>query len=113
MPLFCPFARKPSMAQKIGNTIYEVSFHFSTTSRETMSDKINRLVRLDYLHRGQSVRLKTRRHSRALEHRRVQQNNGFVKNDGGMPCIFERIRLHYIMKVVYSYPRGFCRGGKP
>ena len=37
----------PALVQKIGNTIYEVSFHFSTTSRETMSDKINRLVRRD------------------------------------------------------------------
>ena len=35
----------PTLVQKIGNTIYEVSFHFSTTSRETMSDKINRLIR--------------------------------------------------------------------
>lgn len=31
--------------RRIGNTIFEVSFHFSTTSRETMSDKINRLIR--------------------------------------------------------------------
>ena len=38
---------QPSMVQKIGNTIYEVSFHFSTTSRETMSDKLNRLIRRD------------------------------------------------------------------
>ena len=37
----------PALVQKIGNTIYEVSFHFSTTSRETMSDKINRLIRRD------------------------------------------------------------------
>ena len=35
----------PALVQKIGNTTYEVSFHFSTTSRETMSDKINRLSR--------------------------------------------------------------------
>ena len=35
----------PALVQKIGNTTYEVSFHFSTTSRETMSDKINRLIR--------------------------------------------------------------------
>ena len=39
-----PDVPPPSMVQKIGNTIYEVSFHFSTTSRETMSDKINRLI---------------------------------------------------------------------
>ena len=42
-----PDVLPPSMVQKIGNTIYEVSFHFSTTSRETMSDKINRLIRRD------------------------------------------------------------------
>ena len=36
-----------ALVQKIGNTTYEVSFHFSTTSRETMSDKINRLIRRD------------------------------------------------------------------
>ena len=35
----------PSMVRRIGGTTYEVSFHFSTTSRETMSDKINRLIR--------------------------------------------------------------------
>ena len=42
-----PDAPPPALVQRIGNTIYEVSFHFSTTSRETMSDKINRLVRRD------------------------------------------------------------------
>ena len=40
-----PDAPPPDMVQRIGGTIYEVSFHFSTTSRETMSDKINRLIR--------------------------------------------------------------------
>ena len=35
----------PAIVQKIGGTTYEVSFHFSATSRETMSDKINRLIR--------------------------------------------------------------------
>ena len=40
-----PDTPAPALVQKIGNTIYEVSFHFSTTSRETMSDKINRLIR--------------------------------------------------------------------
>ena len=57
LPIFCTIegggtsgaggALPPSMVQKIGNTIYEVSFHFSTISRETMSDKINRLIRRD------------------------------------------------------------------
>ena len=40
-----PPAPPPALVQEIGNTTYEVSFHFSTTSRETMSDKINRLIR--------------------------------------------------------------------
>ena len=40
-----PDTLQPAMVQRIGNTTYEVSFHFSTTSRETMSDKINRLIR--------------------------------------------------------------------
>ena len=47
IPLPAPDVPPPSMVQKIGNTIYEVSFHFSTTSRETMSDKINCLIRRD------------------------------------------------------------------
>ena len=42
-----PDAPPPSMVQKIGGTIFEVSFHFSTTSQETMTDKINRLIRLE------------------------------------------------------------------
>ena len=40
-----PDAPGPAMVQKIGSTTYEVSFHFSTTSTETMSDKITRLIR--------------------------------------------------------------------
>lgn len=36
-----------SMIQKIGNTTYELTFHFSTTSKETMGDKIARLIRHD------------------------------------------------------------------
>lgn len=34
-------------AGKEDRTDYEVSFHFSTTSRETMSDKIKRLIKRD------------------------------------------------------------------
>ena len=37
----------PALVKKIGNTTYEVSFHFSTTSKETMSDKIKRLIKRD------------------------------------------------------------------
>ena len=40
-----PDAPQPSMVRRIGNTIFEVSFHFSTTSRETMSDKIKRMLK--------------------------------------------------------------------
>ncbi len=38
---------KPDLVKKIGGTTYEVSFHFSKTSKETMSDKIKRLIRRD------------------------------------------------------------------
>ena len=38
---------RPALVKKIGNTTYEVSFHFSTTSTETMSDKIKRLIKRD------------------------------------------------------------------
>ena len=37
----------PTMVKKIGRTAYEVSFHFSTTSKETMGDKIKRLIKRD------------------------------------------------------------------
>ncbi len=40
-----PDAPPPSLVRKIGGTIYEVTLHFSTTSQETISDKINRLIR--------------------------------------------------------------------
>lgn len=42
-----PDKTQPSMVRKIGRTTYEVAFHFSTTSRETMGDKIARLIRHD------------------------------------------------------------------
>lgn len=42
-----PEAERPALVKKIGNTTYEVSFHFSTTSKETMSDKIKRLIKHD------------------------------------------------------------------
>ena len=34
-----------ALVKKIGKTTYRVSIHFSTTSRETMSDKIKRMIR--------------------------------------------------------------------
>lgn len=35
----------PALVKKIGKTTYRVQIHFSVTSRETMSDKINRMLR--------------------------------------------------------------------
>ena len=37
----------PDIVKKIGNTTYRVKIHFSTTSKETMSDKIKRLIMND------------------------------------------------------------------
>lgn len=35
----------PALVKKIGKTTYKVRVHFSTTSTETMSDKIMRMLR--------------------------------------------------------------------
>ncbi|MCR2026039.1 transposon-encoded TnpW family protein [Anaerotruncus colihominis] len=35
----------PTLVKKIGKTTYKVRVHFSTTSTETMSDKIKRILR--------------------------------------------------------------------
>ena len=35
----------PTLVKKIGKTTYRVTIHFSATSRETMSDKIKRMLR--------------------------------------------------------------------
>lgn len=35
----------PVPVKKIGKTTYRVTIHFSATSRETMSDKIKRMLR--------------------------------------------------------------------
>ena len=43
-PLTVKEAPQPVMIKKIGNTTYRVKIHFSETSRETMSDKIKRLI---------------------------------------------------------------------
>ena len=37
--------RIPQMIAKLGNTTYEVNIHFSKTSKETMTDKVLRLIR--------------------------------------------------------------------
>ena len=42
-----PDTSQPAMVQRIGNTTYEVSFHFSQTSRETFTDKVLRLIQSD------------------------------------------------------------------
>lgn len=34
----------PILRQVIGRTTYEVTLHFSQTSRETMADKVRRLI---------------------------------------------------------------------
>lgn len=36
---------RPALIKKIGKTTYRVHIHFSTTSTETMSDKIKRMLK--------------------------------------------------------------------
>jgi len=38
-------ADKPHFVKRIGKTTYKVHVHFSTTSKETMQDKIIRMLR--------------------------------------------------------------------
>ena len=38
-------AGQPALVKKIGKTTYKVTIHFSTTSTETMSDKIKRMLK--------------------------------------------------------------------
>ena len=38
---------QPAFTEKIGATTYEVTVHFSKTSKETISDKIQRLIQHD------------------------------------------------------------------
>jgi hypothetical protein len=40
-----PENEKPDLVKKIGKTTYEVKVHFSPTARETMSDKIKRMLK--------------------------------------------------------------------
>ncbi len=37
----------PTITRKIGRTTYDVQIHFSDTSKETMTDKIMRLIKND------------------------------------------------------------------
>lgn len=42
--------QQPHIFRKvIGKTVYEVSVHFSQTSKETMTDKVRRLIQNDIL----------------------------------------------------------------
>ena len=43
-PLNAKEMEQPAIVKKIGNTTYQVKIHFSTTSKESMSDKIKRLI---------------------------------------------------------------------
>lgn len=40
-----PDDEPPALVKQIGKTTYRVRVHFSTTSREDMSDKIKRMLR--------------------------------------------------------------------
>ena len=40
-----PEQNAPALVRKIGKTTYKVCIHFSTTSTETMSDKIKRMLK--------------------------------------------------------------------
>jgi len=42
----------PQMTKKVGNTTYEVHIHFSETSKETMTDKVLRLIRNEVISNG-------------------------------------------------------------
>ena len=39
--------KPPDIVKRIGNTTYNVNIHFSTTSKETIDDKIMRLMQND------------------------------------------------------------------
>ena len=39
--------QRPSMVRKIGNTTFDVYVHYSKTSKETLTDKVIRLIRND------------------------------------------------------------------
>ena len=38
-------ARPATMQKRIGSTVYRVNVHFSNTSKDTIGDKIDRLIR--------------------------------------------------------------------
>ncbi len=40
-------ALTPDLVKKIGKTTYEVKIHFSATNKETMNDKIKRMLKTE------------------------------------------------------------------
>ena len=40
-------AEQPDLVKRIGKTTYKVKVHFSTTSKESMSDKIKRMLKYE------------------------------------------------------------------
>ena len=46
-PLTAQEAPQPDLVKKIGKTTYRVRVHFSTTNKETMSDKIKRMLKAE------------------------------------------------------------------
>ena len=44
--------KPPDLVKRIGKTTYRVRVHFSTTSKETMSDKIKRMLRNEVTRSG-------------------------------------------------------------
>ena len=44
VPLPTQECESPTLVKTIGKTTYRVKIHFSSTSRETMSDKIKRML---------------------------------------------------------------------
>lgn len=43
-------AEQPALVKQIGKTTYKVTVHFSETSKETMSDKIVRMLKSEISH---------------------------------------------------------------
>ena len=43
-PMTAQGTQQPVMVKRIGKTTYRVKLHFSETSKETMTDKIKRLI---------------------------------------------------------------------
>ena len=49
--------KRKGFTKKIGNTTYDVSFHYSQQSRESMNDKIIRLIENDMQGMKNNVRI--------------------------------------------------------